>query len=401
MTVYPLLGNTNDLVGELRSIGCDEKAVSIFSKKFDILPVKIIAVKPALANIVKQEMLSSKGDAVVHSGCVSCSVDKTDVLLLGSPSVYDTFLRKLEYQDYPTLMEMGRIIRKVLDNITNRVLSQKLRSGRALDYGRPLIMGILNVTGDSFYDGGRHLEPDRAAARAEDMEREGADIIDIGGESTRPGSQSVPEDEELSRVVPVIRALRKRTDIPVSIDTTKSAVARAALEAGADIVNDISALRFDPGMARVVREQGALAVLMHIRGTPRDMQNDPRYEDVVRELVEYFDERVAYAAGEGIPESRLILDPGIGFGKTPEHNILVLKNIQTFRKYGLPLLVGASRKSMVGSILGGAGAPVPPEGRLFGTLAAHAKAFAGGADIFRVHDVREHAELFRVLSALK
>lgn len=403
MTIYPVFGNTNDLLDELRKIGCDEKAVSIFNKKFDTLPVKIIGVKCALANIIKQEMLSSKGDAVVHSKSVSCEVEKTDVLLLGTPSVYDALIRKLEYQDYPTLMELGRQLKKILDNIYNRIYSHKTRGGRTVNYNEPVLMGILNMTDDSFHDGGKYNTPDQAFKRAGEMIQSGAAIIDVGGESTRPGAQPLDVNAEMERVIPVIEKIHKELDTVISVDTYKSQVAEEALKAGADIVNDISAMTFDRKMAGVVKRYESHVILMHMQGTPANMQADPQYEDVIRELIEYFDDRIRYAVSEGIPEDKIIIDPGIGFGKKLNHNRAIIKYLSSFKKYGLPILIGVSRKSMIGLLLGDGDDPskIPSSERLYGTLGAHALAYVNGAEIFRVHDVREHAEVFKVLKAIK
>ena len=250
--------------------------------------------------------------------------------------------------------------------------------------GRVLIMGILNVTPDSFSDGGRFLSPDAAVKRALIMEKEGADIIDVGGESSRPGAEPVPVEEELRRVIPVLERLRGKLRIPISIDTTKAEVAEAALRAGASIVNDISALRFDPAMASVVAEFGAGLVLMHMLGTPKTMQQDPHYEDVVREVREFLAERALYAQSQGIPREAIAVDPGIGFGKTVEHNLELLRRLPELVELGFPVLVGPSRKSFIGAILG-----LGVEERLEGTLVACAVAVVRGADILRVHDVRE------------
>ena len=250
--------------------------------------------------------------------------------------------------------------------------------------GRVLIMGILNVTPDSFSDGGRFLSPDAAVKRALIMEKEGADIIDVGGESSRPGAEPVPVEEELRRVIPVLERLRGKLRIPISIDTTKAEVAEAALRAGASIVNDISALRFDPAMASVVAEFGAGLVLMHMLGTPKTMQQAPHYEDVVTEVRDFLAERAQYAQSQGIPREAIAVDPGIGFGKTVEHNLELLRRLPELVELGFPVLVGPSRKSFIGAILG-----LGVEERLEGTLAACAVAVVRGADILRVHDVRE------------
>ncbi len=397
MTFYPLFGNNNDLQGELRKIGCDEKAVSILNKKFNILPVKIIGMKTSLANIVKQEMISCKGDAVVNEKTVSCAVEKTDVLLLGTESIYNNFFRKMEFQNSPSLYELSKQLKKMIENYHNRIPVQIKKRNDLIKYSKPVIMGILNITEDSFYDGGKYLERDKALKHCEELIAEGADIIDIGGESTRPGSIPVPPDAEKERVIPVIEEISKKLNAVISVDTSKAEVAEEALKAGASIINDISGMRFDEKMPGIVKKYGAAVVIMHMKGTPKDMQKNPVYEDVIRELVEYFDERTAFAADKGIPAENIIIDPGIGFGKRLEDNISILKNLTTFRKYGLPVLIGASRKSFIGSILGN----LPPSERLFGTLGVHAASFMRGADIVRVHDVKEHREMLNLLDYIK
>lgn len=261
---------------------------------------------------------------------------------------------------------------------------------------RTVVMGILNVTPDSFYDGGRYAQPEAAVQRALQMVEEGADILDIGGESTRPGSQPVSEEEETRRVLPVIQAVRERVDVPISIDTTKSSVAQRALQAGACMVNDISGLGFDPHMAKVVAQYGAMCCIMHIQGTPQTMQKNPQYEDVVRDISRYFELRLALAERAGISRQLVWLDPGIGFGKTVEHNMEILRRLREFTAFGLPLLIGTSRKSFIGKILG----DLPPEERLEGTAATVAIAIMNGANAVRVHDVREMARVARMTDAV-
>ncbi|MCR4391458.1 MAG: dihydropteroate synthase [Candidatus Acetothermia bacterium] len=248
--------------------------------------------------------------------------------------------------------------------------------------GRVLVVGVVNVTPDSFSDGGRFFDPDAAAAHALRLAKEGADLVDIGGESSRPGAEPVPAEEELRRVLPVIERLRGRLGVPMSVDTTKAAVAEAALRAGAQVVNDISALRADPGMARVVAGHGAPVVLMHMQGTPRTMQLAPHYQDVVREVRSFLAERIEVAAAAGIDRDLVAVDPGIGFGKTVEHNLDLLRRLDELGELGRPILVGPSRKSFLGAVLG-----LPVAERLEATLAACAVAVARGADMVRVHDV--------------
>ncbi len=259
------------------------------------------------------------------------------------------------------------------------------------------IMGILNVTPDSFSDGGLFYEPERAVEHGLRMIEDGADIIDIGGESTRPGSEPVSEDEEIKRVIPVIRKLSVQCKVPISIDTYKSKVARAAIDAGASIVNDISGLRFDPEMKKIVAKNRLPVVIMHIKGTPKTMQLNPVYEALIPEIMDYLREGIMIAREAGVPEDLIIIDPGIGFGKTFDHNLEIIKNLREFTYLEKPVLIGPSRKAFIGKILG----DVPPGMRLEGTLAAVAIAAYNGANIVRVHDVREAVKVLKVVDAIK
>jgi dihydropteroate synthase len=256
-------------------------------------------------------------------------------------------------------------------------------------------MGIVNVTPDSFSDGGRWLDPAKAVRHGLRMVRDGASMVDVGGESTRPGAAAVPAREELRRVLPVVEALAAR-GVLVSVDTTKPAVARAAFRAGAAILNDVSALR-ERGLARAAADAGAAVVLMHMKGTPRTMQRAPRYRDVVAEILAFFRERFRLALRAGIGRDKIIVDPGIGFGKSPEHNVEILRRLDEFKSLGCPLAVGTSRKSFIGHFLGGRGAT----GRLHGTAATVAAAILRGADLVRVHDVREMADVARMADHLR
>ena len=261
-------------------------------------------------------------------------------------------------------------------------------------------MGVVNVTPDSFSDGGEYLAPATAAAHAFDLIDQGADIIDIGPESTRPGSLSVSADEQIARAVPVIEIIRRKNDrIPISIDTCLAPVARAALDAGADIVNDISALRHDPAMLDCVLEADAAVILMHMRGNPANMQaaDAPRYDDVVDEITSFLEERRAFALNGGIAESRIIFDPGIGFGKRLEDNLEILNHVGRFAALGQPLLIGASRKSFIYHALG----IEDPKDRLAASLACAAVAALDGASIVRTHDVRETVDVARMCHAIR
>ena len=259
----------------------------------------------------------------------------------------------------------------------------------------PIVMGVLNVTPDSFSDGGLYLDAEAAVAHAQEMGAEGAAIIDVGGESTRPGAQTVPEREELERVIPVVERIAVDAEPTVSIDTRKLAVAEAAVQAGARIVNDVSAFRSDPGMAALVASAGATCCLMHMLGDdPRTMQDDPRYEDVVSEVKAFLEERLAFAVSEGVPEGHVWLDPGIGFGKRPEHNLELIRRLDEIVAIGRPVVIGSSRKSFLGRITGRT-----ERERVAATVAANVLAYERGASIFRVHDVSEAVDSLKVAAA--
>jgi dihydropteroate synthase len=268
------------------------------------------------------------------------------------------------------------------------------------DTTRTLVMGVLNVTPDSFSDGGTFLDVGRAVEHAREMAQAGADIIDVGGESTRPGAANVSAEEELRRVLPVIERLR---DLTVSVDTTKAAIAEEALAAGARIVNDISALRFDPRVVDVVRDAGAGVVLMHMQGTPQTMQQNPHYDDVVAEVRSFLAERIAFAESHGLKKSQIAVDPGIGFGKTVEHNLQLLARLGEFSSLGCALMVGTSRKSFIGRVLAPLGSEPGREtdARLWGTAATVAWAVTRGVRVVRVHDVAEMTNVVRMVEAVE
>ncbi len=264
-----------------------------------------------------------------------------------------------------------------------------------LEFGkRTYLMGILNITPDSFSDGGRFFEQTDAVLHSFQMIKDGADIIDVGGESTRPGADPILLEEELRRVIPVIRKIRQKNSVPISIDTYKSQVAIEALNAGANIVNDISGLHFDEKMADAIAGSGASVVIMHIKGTPKNMQADPHYDDVVKEIYDYLAEAVEAAKRKGIKQ--IMIDPGIGFGKTIQHNLEIIRRLDEFRGIGVPVLIGVSRKSFIGKIL-----ETPVETRLEGTAAAVTASILHGADIVRVHDVREMRRVALVADAIR
>ena len=367
---------------EMDRVGVDPAGAAIMAPKQLHYNLKLEGLKPAQANILKQDMLSIGGEAAVAKGVASCSVASSGAIVSGTQRQLEILIGKLKGQSLG-LGEIALSMRKALDNRALTVYEVK-GALRSFTIGPvAVIMGILNVTPDSFSDGGRFLDPGAAVERAIEMATEGADWIDIGGESTRPGAQEVPADEEIKRVVPVIGALSKHGFV-VSVDTTKASVAEAAIGAGAAIVNDVSALS-DPRMASVVAKAGVPVVLMHMRGTPRTMQLDTAYADLMSEVYGYLHSRVEFAASNGIDPRSVIVDPGLGFGKSVEGNFEILSRLREFKSLGRPVLAGPSRKSFIGRATGAAA----PGDRLAGTIAACALAVANGASILRVHDVKE------------
>ena len=366
----------------LRAVGVDPYGIGLMANKACHINVLVSDQPCKVANILKQEMLSLGADAAVARGAVSCSLDKTDVLLMGTRKQLELLRDRLARQPFG-LSRLGEEIGRVLENHIRSTFVLKT-SRREIDLSaRTQIMGILNVTPDSFSDGDLYLEPAKAIAAALKMADEGVDIIDVGGESTRPGAKPVSVDEEIKRVAPVIEAICKKTSLPVSVDTTKASVAQKAMEAGAEIVNDISSLNADSRMIDTVLRLKPALVLMHMRGTPETMQTgDLHYDDLMEEIFCCLKKAVDRVQEAGLEREKLVIDPGIGFGKTAEDNLKILKNLSELKSLGLPILVGSSRKSFIGAVTG-----EEPGKRLEGTAATVAAAIFGGCRIVRVHDV--------------
>jgi dihydropteroate synthase len=377
----------------MQEIGVDPGGIALMAPKGKLRLVRIENLSAWQANLLKQEMLSLGGDAAVNRGAIDCSAKTTSALLLGTDRHLGALLEKLKSQP-PTMREIGVLLRDGLARYGRRRFSLDL-GGRRLELGaRTMVMGILNATPDSFYDGGRHDSPAAAVEHGLRLAEEGADIIDVGGESSRPGAGPVAVEDELERVVPVVRELARRCDTPISVDTTKAEVARAALDAGAVMVNDISALRSDPDMAGAVASSGAAAVLMHMRGEPRTMQENPEYGNVMAEIVTELGAALAAAAAAGVDPERLLVDPGIGFGKTAAHNVAIQRGLGELRVLGRPVVFGSSRKSFIGALGGG-----EAHERLSGSIASACLAALEGAHIVRVHDVGETRRALAVTDA--
>lgn len=350
--------------------------------------IKLEGVSSYAANIIKQEMLSKGGDAAVHKGVVSASIDKSDILLMGTYGQYQRLVQKLDMQS-GTLKSIAAEIQDILD-VTEKGKSKVFR---CRNYSLPIgsktyVMGILNVTPDSFSDGGKYNNIDIAVDKAKAMVEEGADIIDIGGESTRPGYDPVDAGEEAGRVVPVVERLVKEINVPVSIDTMKAEVAEKALEAGAHIINDVWGLQRDHNMAETVARFNAGVIMMH-------NQDSKEYQDLMGDMVKFFRRSIETAQEAGISREYMCIDPGIGFGKTYEHNLEAMRRLKELNALGLPVLLGTSRKSFIGNALG-----LPVDQRVEGTAASVALGIANGVDFIRVHDVKEMARVSKMTDAM-
>jgi dihydropteroate synthase len=380
----------NDPAAAIRALGADPKGVELMTPKAQFRTVKLTAIKTTAANIIKQEMLSIGGEAATAYGAINHTVPETDLLLFGTVKQLVELAAKLQLHQF-NLTQVGAEIIAALNNYDS--LPRPFRLGRwTLDLTQRVhLMGILNVTPDSFSDGGQFSTVEAAVARGKQLAAEGADIIDIGGESTRPGAEAVSVEEEKKRVLPVIERLAQETDVPISIDTYKSPVAAAALKSGAVMINDISGLHFDPRLA----DLGAPLCLMHIKGTPKDMQENPVYTDLMGEIIDYLAEGLAIAKKAGILSEQILVDPGIGFGKTVKHNLEILGSLRELKVLGAPILVGPSRKSFIGQVL-----DRPPGERLEGTAAAVAVAVLNGANVIRVHDVGAMSRVVKMTEAI-
>jgi len=373
---------------EMLGIKADPKGAKIMAAKAVFRAVKITGVPVTAANILKQDMLARGGEAATSAGTINHSVEVTDVILLGTLSQYTDLFVRLRSQQFrlPQIANEIEVALRAYDSVPGPVLG--------LEFGKKThIMGILNVTPDSFSDGGMFRDAEEAVSFAVKMARDGAGIIDVGGESTRPGAETVDENVEIERTAPVIKAIcRGAVAAPVSIDTRKASVAEAAIKAGAKMINDVSGLRYDPKMAETAAKYDVPVIIMHSKGDPESMQKDPKYDDLMTEVLKYFEESISLAVKAGVKEGALIIDPGIGFGKTLEHNIEILRRLEELRCLGRPVCIGTSRKSMIGRILG----EEDPLKRDIGTAATIALAISKKVDIIRVHNTDFMAKIAKV-----
>ena len=386
--------NASEAIHQMKSMGVDPASIGLMEGKTLHFNLKVEGIEPRTANLLKQEMFALGGDVAVDEKGFDCSTEKTDALLMGNQKHFEKLISKLE--QYPGLNPLGQSIKETLKNICKTQYAIRCRK-RTLSLGkRTLLMGVLNITPDSFSDGGLFFDKEKAISHGLGMVEQGADIIDIGGESTRPGSKPLELEEELRRVIPVIKSIAAEVDVPISIDTYKAVVAQNAIEAGAEIINDISGLNFDPNLAKVASKEDIPLVLMHIRGTPETMQKNIHYDSLFSEILQYLKDSIQRAEFAGLDPCQIIIDPGIGFGKTVEDNLSIIRNLFEFRVLGKPILLGTSRKSFIGKILN-----VEVGERLEGTLSSITVGVLNGANIIRCHDVLQAKRAIAVADAIR
>ena len=382
------------LLDELRT---DSGGAAIMAPKMVHAAIHVDGVQARAANLIKQIMLSKGGECATSRDTLLKNEEHVSVIIIGTVKQLRAAIKNLSMQPFGLKALSVELKALMEDSFGREPTPRTLTAGRhTLELGgRTLVMGIVNVTPDSFSDGGAFFDFEAARSQALALAAAGADIIDIGGESTRPGADPVSLAEEEVRTVPLIESLAADVDVPISIDTYKSGIALKALDAGASIVNDISALRFDPDLAGLAAERGVPVILMHMQGMPRNMQDNPIYDDVVGDISRFLRGQAAFAREQGIDPDKILVDPGIGFGKTVEHNLEIVRRIEEFKSLGYPVVLGTSRKRFIGSVL-----DRDVTQRLLGTAATVAFSIARGIDIVRVHDVAEMMEVVRMADAV-
>lgn len=380
-------------IRRMNEIGVSPGGLEYMTDKSVLHLIRVDNLGVQAANFLKQEMLSRGGDAIISFEALCLKGERTNCLLYGTEKQFRLLYPKLLRQAFG-LKKLGQDLEDLFEILATRERKITIR-GRMLTIGRtPWLVGILNVTPDSFYDGGRYTTLDKVLDRAREIEEDGADVIELGAQSAVPGTP-ISVSEEKDRLLKALRKVRINTDLPISVDTYSAEVAKAALKAGADIINDITALE-DPEMAKVMAKSGAHLVLMHIKGRPKVRQHRPKYVDVMAEVSEFLHERTVRAISAGVAEGKIIVDPGIGFGKDTSQNLTVIRRLSEVRSLGFPVMFSASHKSFIGDVLD---LPVPD--RLEGTLAANTLALMSGVDLFRVHEVKEHKRALSVAQAIR
>lgn len=390
-----------ELKAEMDKIGAEVPGIERMAKKAEHFLVRVDGLRTPAVLILKEEMLAKGGDCTIHRDAIVGKQERSGCMLMGTYKQFIQLLPDLRLQPFG-LKYLADEIQKAIESYRSTKIPLPQASSNYMIHEiyklmnvRTLVMGILNVTPDSFSDGGQHFSVNSAVEHAKSMAEWGADIIDIGGESTRPGSEPITAEEELSRAVPVIEKLQGNINIPISIDTYRADVARAAIDAGASIINDITGL-CSPEMRAFAAERKLPVVIMHMKGEPRTMQVSPEYNDVIGEIIGFLRDRAEEAILSGLPEELIIIDPGIGFGKTIEHNAKIIKHLSEFKSLGFPILIGTSRKGFIGKI----GGDLPVDDRLEGTAATVALSINNGANIIRVHDVKEMVRVARMCDAI-
>ncbi len=382
-----------DARARLADVGADEDGIKTMEQKLLFYPVKMEAVPLSVALRIKKELVGMGGDAAVSHEAYEKKAPETDVFMMGTADHYLSLAQRVSGEG-EGLGRLAKELPRFLEKVSRRRFEVKA-GDRVLTLGdKPVFMGIVNCTPDSFYDGGRFFDPGKAIARGRELVSEGAEILDIGGESTRPGAEAISSEEELDRVMPVIEGLADSGAL-ISIDTGKAQVAARATDAGACIINDVTSFS-DPDMARVAADSSAAVVLMHMLGTPRTMQQGPFYRDLFGEILAYLDGRMEKALQAGVREESIIIDPGIGFGKTVGHNLELVRDLWRFRSLGRPILLGASNKSFIGKVL-----DADADDRREGTAAVLTAGVLAGAHILRVHEVAEHKKFVDMALAIK
>jgi len=384
----------DEAIHEMRRIGVDPIGIESMREKIFHLNLKIEGINCRLANFLKQEMVLLGGDVAMDKRVMDCSVAASDLILMGTQNQIKALTDRLEDR-LNGLQGVAVRIRECLKNLES--LPHTIRCKKKVLHldEKTHLMGILNVTPDSFSDGGLYMDPDKAISHGIELASQGADIIDIGGESTRPGAKPLSPDQEVRRVIPVIETLAAEVEIPISIDTYKSFIAEKAIEAGAEMINDISGLKFDRKMADVAANHDVPVVLMHIKGTPEVMQLNAHYDCLLTEIMEYLEQSIDIAEGAGIDARQIIIDPGIGFGKSVEDNLKIIRHLAELKSLGKPILLGPSRKSFIGKILN-----ADMDQRDEGTLASISAAIMNGANILRVHDVGPARKAAQLVDAI-
>jgi len=388
------LKNDLDALQSINEIGVYPESIKFLKPKAFHLIVKLEKIRSAACNIIKQEMLSIGADAAVSKDVITGKTKYSDCLLFGNISQFNKFCQKLKKQPLG-LKETGKQISEVIANYQKvnyifRCGHYKLYPGKKV-----YVMGILNVTPDSFSDGNNFYDHEAAVNHGLALVAAGADIIDVGGESTRPGAKKISANEQIDRVIPVIESLKKKIKKPISIDTRSSKVAKTAIKAGASIINDVSGLRSDPKVAQVAAKYKTGLILMHSKGTPQSMQKNPKYKSLMPEIIDSLNNSISLAIKHKVDKEQIVIDPGIGFSKTTEHNLKIINSLAELKVLGYPILIGTSRKSVIGNVLN-----LPVEKRLVGAIATVVYSIVEGANFIRAHDVREISQAIKMTQAI-